>query len=169
MLIIDGVFNRIFPVMSVVSVYYCIGNPLLHIYPTSTLWWFYFSLLSPFNYNHDQLMFRTLVKDLYNFIFVLPDPSFLFATFLSSFFYPFCTPLHTKHDTPYLKLHKITFSFLTITPQFTCPLKISHKISENYVLYLLLSWWWRKIPDRGWHWCFISKQLKPVKLCCIWM
>ena len=37
-LIIDGAFNRLFNVLCVISMYYCILDPLLHIHPTSTLW-----------------------------------------------------------------------------------------------------------------------------------
>ena len=48
-LIIDRVFNWIFTVIWVISVYYFIEDPILHSYPTRTLWCVSFALLPPFS------------------------------------------------------------------------------------------------------------------------
>ena len=73
-LIINGVFNWIFPVLQVISVYYYIIDPLLHIYPTRTLWCVSFALFPPFHCQHTQMTLRVIVKYLYHFNFVLPTP-----------------------------------------------------------------------------------------------
>ena len=73
-LIIDRVFNRIFPVLSVISVYYCIGCLTFHIYPTSTLQCLFLYCFPPFHCQNAQLKFCVFIKDFYHFASVLPKP-----------------------------------------------------------------------------------------------
>ena len=47
-LITNRVFNLIFPVLLVIAAYYCIGDPLLNIYPNRTLRCVYFASFPPF-------------------------------------------------------------------------------------------------------------------------
>ena len=48
-LIIGGVFHWIFTFLRVIYVHYCIGDPLLNLYPTITLWCVSYALISPFS------------------------------------------------------------------------------------------------------------------------
>ena len=71
-MIIDGLFNWLFPVLWVIYVYYCIGDHIFNLYPICTLWWVSFHYLPPFYCQHAQLTLHVFGKDSYHFTSVLP-------------------------------------------------------------------------------------------------
>ena len=75
---IDGLQSTLNEIVSAaldfISVYYCIGEPLFHLYPTRTLRCVSFEFFPLFHCQHAQLTFCALGKYLCHFTFFFPDP-----------------------------------------------------------------------------------------------
>ena len=115
-LFIYGVFNGLFPVLPVIPVYYCIGDPVLHLYSIRELQCFSFAQFPPFYLRNAQLMFHILVKDSYHFTFVLHTPHFYLPCCCVNSNFPFLPPMHIEHDTTLLKTHTISLSLFYSYP-----------------------------------------------------
>ena len=119
--VVDGLFNWIFPILWVISVHYCIGDPILHIHPTSTFWCVSFELFSSFS----------LTACPTNIL--CPWKLFVLFRVCSPYPWPFRQPLHIKHDVPLLRIHTISFLFLSIASLFYAPLKyLAKKVSSQH-------------------------------------
>ena len=118
LLIIYRVFNWLFTVLWVISIYYCIGDPLLHLYPTSTLRCVSFEFFTPFftvsipNWRSASLASIRIISRLFSL-------SSFFIQIVFVFIIPACFGhLFIKHGMPLLKTHIISFSLLPITYLF---------------------------------------------------
>ena len=120
-LIIYGVFNWLFPVIWVISVYYCIGNPLFHIFSISTLWCVSFALFPPFSMSVCPTDVPHPWQGFVSFYVFSPHTPFLFASFLCSFSLPVSATSVYQTWYALAKTHTISFSFLPITSLFSPP------------------------------------------------
>ena len=135
-LIIDGVFAWLFPIIWVISMYYYIVDLLFYIHPTITLQCVSFTVFTPFSLTEFTTDIQRLWQGFISFHVRYPYPLFYPPRFCVHYTCPFRPPLHIKHDTPSLKTHTISLSFLLITYLFApTPLIISRKRS-----YLQASW-----------------------------
>ena len=111
--IIDGVFNWLFPVLWVMSVYYCIGDPLLNIYPTSTLRCVSFALFLPFSLSAWPIDVPRPWQRIVSFQVCSTYSPFLFNSFLCSLSLPVSTTF--SYQTWYA-VAKNPYHFIIIPP-----------------------------------------------------
>ena len=106
-LIIDGAFNRLFNVLCVISIYYCILDPLLHLHPTSTLRCAYFELYPPFSLSACPTDVMRHCQGFVSFHVRSTYPPFYSPNFCVHSPCPFWPPLYIKNYMPSLKPHNI--------------------------------------------------------------
>ena len=124
LLIINGVFNCLYIVLWCLYMYCWIGNPLLRIYPTSTLWCISFALFTPFSLSAFPTDVPHPWKGLISFHLCFSLPHFFYSPlFFVHSPYPFWPTLHIKHDIPSIKTHTTSLLFLPVTYLFVPPQK----------------------------------------------
>ena len=126
LLIIDFVSIWLFPGLWVISVYYCIVDPILHLYHTSSLWCISFVLFPPLSLSARPTDVPCPWQGFVSFQVFSSYPPF----FIRLIFVCILPPLLIKHDIFSLKTHTISFSFFPITSLFDPSLKIAPEISE---------------------------------------
>ena len=117
-LIIYGVFNWLFTLLWLTSVYYFIGDHILQLYPTSTFWCVCFELYAPFSLASFQTDVLHHWKGFVSFHICPTYPPFLFSLFLCLFSLPVLTTSAYQRLYALAKNYTISLSFLPITSLF---------------------------------------------------